>query len=72
MKKNDLFALSLIKGVGKKSLLNVLGTGYEISELISLSEDELGSFIKGSGKANAIDIIKNQYEQLYETADQEI
>jgi len=72
MNKTDVFALSLIKGLGKKSLFNIINSGLSISELRSLDEDELGNYIKGPGKVNAISAIHNQFEFYQEKAESEI
>jgi len=72
MNKTDIFALSLIKGLGKKSLINIINSGLSISELISLDEEGLGNYIKGSGKINAINLIHEQFEHYQEKAEAEI
>lgn len=72
MNKTDTFALSIIKGLGKKSLFNIINSGYSISELISMDEEELGNYIKGSGKVNAINTIHEQFEHYQEKAESEI
>lgn len=72
MIKTDIFALSLIKGLGKKSLFNIINSGLSITELISLDDEELGNYIKGSGKVNAINSIHEQFEYYQEKAESEI
>ncbi len=72
MNKTDIFALSLVNGIGKKSLFNIISSGLSISELISLDENELGNYIKGSGKVNAINSIHDEFERNQEKAEREI
>lgn len=72
MDKTDIFALNLIQGIGKKSLFNIIKSGLSTSEFISLDEEELGKYVKGPGKANAIDVIHNHFEQYQEKAVAEI
>jgi DNA processing protein len=72
MNKTDIFALSLIKGLGKKSLFNIISSGLSISELRSLDENELGNYIMGSGKVNAINSIHELFEHYQEKAETEI
>ena len=65
----DIFTLSQIKGIGNRSLFNIVDSGYSIDNLISLDDDKLGSLIRGSGKKNAIDTIKNDYIGQLEKAE---
>jgi DNA processing protein len=62
MNNNDIYTLSQIKGVGNKSLINLVNSGHSIDKLVLLDDDQLGGLIKGSGKKNAIDVIKNSYD----------
>ncbi len=70
--KIDIFTLNLIKGIGQKSLMNLINSGYPITDLIAMDEDELGGYIKGSGKKNAIDTIQNHYHEQQENAEREL
>jgi DNA processing protein len=70
--KIDIFTLNLIKGIGQKSLMNLVNSGYPITDLIAMDEDELGSYIKGSGKKNAIDAIHHHYSEQQENAEREL
>ena len=65
----DIFTLSQIKGIGNRSLFNIVDSGHSIDSLISLDDDKLGSLIRGSGKKNAIDTIKNDYIGQLEKAE---
>ena len=62
MNNNDIYTLSQIKGVGNKSLINLVNSGHSIGKLVLLDDDQLGGLIKGPGKKNAIDVIKNSYD----------
>lgn len=70
--KIDIFTLNLIKGIGQKSLINLVHSGYPITDLIGMDEDELGSYIKGSGKKNAINAIHHYYSEHQENAEKEL
>ena len=70
--KIDIFTLNLIKGIGQKSLMNLINSGYPITDLIAMDEDELGGYIKGSGKKNAIDAIHHHYSEQQENAEKEL
>ncbi len=70
--KIDIFTLNLIKGIGQKSLMNLVNSGFPIADLIAMDKDELGSYIKGSGKENAIDAIHNHYSDQQENAEREL
>ena len=65
----DIFTLSQIKGIGNRSLFNIVDSGHSIDNLISLDDDKLGNLIRGSGKKNAIDTIKNDYIGQLEKAE---
>ena len=65
----DIFTLSQIKGIGNRSLFNIVDSGHSIDNLISLDDDELGHLIRGSGKKNAIYTIKNDYSGQREQAE---
>ena len=52
--------------------MNLVNSGYSITDLIAMGEDELGGYIKGSGKKNAIDTIQNHYNEQQENAEREL
>jgi len=62
IQKTDILALKLIKGIGDKSLLNLIASELTITDLLSSSEELLGKFIKGSGKKTAIPDFLQNYE----------
>ena len=68
----DIFALNLIKGLGKKSLFNIITSNYSIDDLVSMDDIELGQFIKGAGKYKAIDAISNHFDHYKEKSESEI
>ena len=54
-----LLALKSIKGVGDKSILKILESGHPFNDLSGLDEEELGRYIGGRFKKDAIDEIIN-------------
>jgi DNA processing protein len=69
MDKIDILALKLIDGIGLKSLKNLVDSGHNPVDLSSMDEDELGQYIKGPGKKNAVDHIKNHFLACQEKAE---
>ena len=72
MNKSDLYALKQIKGVGDKSILNVISSKLQIQDIISMDKESLGNFIKGSRKVDAINEIQNNYSYYQDMAEQKL
>ncbi|MBC8147261.1 MAG: DNA-protecting protein DprA [Bacteroidetes bacterium] len=72
MNKSDIYALKQIKGVGDKSILNVISSKLQIQDIISMDEESLGQFIKGSRKVDAINEIQNNYSYYQDVAEQKL
>jgi len=72
MNKTDIYALKQIKGVGDKSILNVISSKLCIHDIISMDEESLGQFIKGSRKVDAINEIQNNFSYYQDLADQKL
>ncbi len=66
--KVDIYALSLIKGLGKRSIFNLINSGITMSELLSPDDERLSKHIKGAGKKDAIKAIQNYFIQYREKA----
>ncbi len=68
MDKIDIYALSLIKGLGKKSIFNLINSGVTVSELVSLDNEQLSKHIKGAGKEAATEAIQVHFIRYQEKA----
>ena len=69
MNKTDIIALGMIEGIGNKSLFNLITSGYEINDLVSMDDEGLAKFIKGSKKKIGIKILQDNYQEQQEAAD---
>ena len=67
--KEDLFALSLVEGVGATSIQNILNAEISISDF---DEETLSEHIKGPKKAVGINAIVNNFSQYQEQAEHQI
>ena len=67
--KEDLFALSLVEGVGAKSIKNILDAGISTQDF---DEDILSEHIKGPRKAIAVAAIVDNFGQYQEQAEHQI
>lgn len=72
MNKSDLYALKQIKGVGDKSILNVISSNLQIQDFISMNKESLGQFIKGSRKGDAINEIHENFSYYQDLAEQKL
>lgn len=57
MNKLDLFTLSMIDGIGNKTLLNILNRNISIDEILSYDSSGLEKIIVGSRKSNYFNIL---------------
>ncbi len=66
LSKNDLFALSLIDGVGAKSIKNIIDANISCEDF---DESTLSVHIKGSKKKQAVESIINHFEDFQNKAE---
>ena len=64
--KNEIFALSLIPGVGNKSIQNIIDSEISFSDF---DENSLSNLIKGAKKKDAIYNILNNFDNYLEQAE---
>jgi len=72
MNKSNIYALKQIKGVGDKSILNVISSSIQIHDLISMDKKSLGQLIKGSRKVDAINEIHENFPYYQDIAEQKL
>lgn len=72
MINEDIYALSLIKGIGNKSLLQIIKTCETIDELTSMGEEALKKMIKGKGAFEATQELQNNFDSYREKAEYEL
>ena len=72
MKISELYAFKLIKGIGDKSLLNLIKLNQSVENIRSMDSEVLGEYIKGSGKVSAIREITNNYDYYQENANKKL
>jgi len=65
----DLYALNLIPGLGKKSLLNIVRSELTSSNLMSMDFDTFGVHVKGAGKKSAYEALKANFREYQEKAE---
>jgi DNA processing protein len=67
LSKNDLFALSLIEGVGAKSIKNIIDAKISHEDF---DESTLSVYIKGPSKKQAVQSIVDHFEDFQNKADE--
>jgi DNA processing protein len=65
----DLYALNMIPGLGKKSLLNIIQSGVTISDLMSMDIDAIGGYVKGAGKKAAYEALSSHFIEYQDRAE---
>jgi|SaaInlV_120m_DNA_4_1040238.scaffolds.fasta_scaffold09518_2 DNA processing protein len=68
----NLFAINLIKGIGKVAISRLLNLCDNIDSIRNLSNDELSECIKGKYKAEAIHNLKTDFEKYLLDAESKI
>ena len=68
----EIFAFSLIKGIGNKSLLNLINSKKEAWEIVDSKESILKNFIKGKGAYDAITEIQEKFDEYLEQSEYEL
>ncbi|MBT6048133.1 MAG: DNA-protecting protein DprA [Candidatus Scalindua sp.] len=68
----ELFAMSLIKGIGRVAIKHLLRQYDDIESIRSMSDDELSKQIKGRYKAEAINNLKTNFEKFLLDAEHKI
>jgi len=68
----DLYALNMLPGLGKKSLLNIIRLGLTSSDLMSMDIDTFGIHVKGAGKKSAHEALTSNYIEYQEKAENNI
>jgi DNA processing protein len=64
----EILALKLIPGIGNRSLINIVDSGLTTTEIISRSDLELKTIIKGNQAFTAIQELKTRFEMYFEEA----
>lgn len=68
----DLYALNMIPGLGKKSLLNIIRSGLSASDLMALDYETMGGYVKGAGKKAAHETLTGNFIDYQDKAENSI
>ena len=68
----EILGLTMVKGIGKKSLLVLARSGLSINDLRSLNNASLRRYIKGTHKDEAIFTLKDRFESILKKAKERI
>jgi len=68
MNKKELLALKQIRGIGDKSLLNIINSKENINSLINSNYDVLSQYIKGKDKKHSIKELKENFKEYFNQA----
>jgi DNA processing protein len=72
IKREELFAISQIKGIGKVAINRLLKISNDVDSIRNLSNDELSKCIKGRFKTEAINNLKTNFENYLSDAEYKI
>jgi DNA processing protein len=72
IKRDELFAMSLIKGIGNVAISRLLKISDNVNTIRNLSDDELSKSIKGRYKREAINNFKTNFENYLSDAEYKI
>jgi DNA processing protein len=64
----EILALKLIPGIGNRSLINIIDSGLSCTDIISRTDLELKTFIRGNQAFTAIQELKTRFEIFFEEA----
>ena len=56
--------MSLIRGIGDRSLMNLVSSKLSIKDIRALDPDVLGRYVKGKNKKEAIDFLLNNFDEI--------